>query len=72
VQIVMTVEPQPGGGRLTIEVGDSGAGFDVARELARAMTAHRLSGRGLNMVRRLSQGAEWLDGGRCARVMFFW
>ncbi|MCO7595866.1 MULTISPECIES: fused response regulator/phosphatase [Pseudomonas] len=72
VQIVMKVEPQPCGGRLTIEVGDSGAGFDVARELARSMTAHRLSGRGLNMVRRLSQGAEWLDGGRCARVMFFW
>ncbi|MDF0731898.1 fused response regulator/phosphatase [Pseudomonas entomophila] len=72
VRIDLKVEPVGRGGRLMIEVRDSGAGFDVARMLARPIQEQGFSGRGLNLVRRLSPQAEWLDGGRRARVVFVW
>jgi hypothetical protein len=55
-----------------IEVSDSGAGFDVAAVFARGQTAQGFSGRGLSLVRRLGHAAQWLDGGRRARVTFDW
>ncbi|EKT4521094.1 fused response regulator/phosphatase [Pseudomonas putida] len=72
VRIDLEVEPLPAGGRLTVAVRDSGAGFDVARVLSRQPAEHGLSGRGVQLVRSLCQGAEWLEGGRCARVVFCW
>jgi len=72
VRIGLKVEPQAAGGRLTIEVRDSGDGFDVQHVLARAPADQRLSGRGLGLVRRLGNSAEWCEGGRCARVRFEW
>jgi len=72
VRIDLDVEPMAGGGRLKIEVRDSGAGFDVARVLSGQRQGQAFSGRGLSLVRSLSQGAEWLEGGRCARVVFCW
>ncbi|MEX5353495.1 fused response regulator/phosphatase [Pseudomonas juntendi] len=72
VRIDLEVEPLPAGGRLTVAVRDSGAGFDVTRVLSRHPAEHGLSGRGVQLVRSLCQGAEWLEGGRCARVVFCW
>ena len=72
VRIDLKVEPQAGGGRLMIEVRDSGAGFDVQRVLSRPDREQALSGRGLNLIRRLCGSAEWAEGGRCARVTFEW
>ncbi|PYC31037.1 fused response regulator/phosphatase, partial [Pseudomonas soli] len=59
-------------GRLTIEVRDSGAGFDVAGMLAGEPLAKGFSGRGVSLVRRLAGNAQWLEGGRLARVEFQW
>ncbi|CAG8867940.1 Sensor histidine kinase RcsC [Pseudomonas fluorescens] len=70
--IELKVEPHEGGGRLSIEVRDSGSGFDVPEVLSRAAGPQGFSGRGLNLVKRLSQRAHWLDDGRCARVEFAW
>lgn len=72
VRIDLKVEPSGAGGRLTIEVRDSGAGFDVQRVLSRPSHEQQLSGRGLNLVQRLGSRAEWSEGGRCARVQFDW
>lgn len=72
VRLALQVEPKDDGGRLTIEVLDSGEGFDVQRVLAPVPTQRGLSGRGLDLVQRLSQRAQWLDGGRRARVEFAW
>ncbi|QXH50056.1 fused response regulator/phosphatase [Pseudomonas fakonensis] len=72
VRIGLKVEPRAQGGRLMIEVRDSGAGFDVARVLARGPHEQGFSGRGLSLVRRLGCTAQWLDGGRLAQVTFDW
>ncbi|MHC6226634.1 SpoIIE family protein phosphatase [Pseudomonas sp. X10] len=72
VCIDLRVEPFGTGGRLMIEVRDSGVGFDVDQVLARPLGEQRFCGRGLSLVRRLSQSAQWLDDGRCARVEFAW
>jgi len=72
VSIDFKVEPHGDGGRLKIQVRDSGAGFDVQRVLARPSRDQGLSGRGLNLVRRLASDARWSDGGRCAQVEFVW
>ncbi|NIE78565.1 fused response regulator/phosphatase [Pantoea sp. Tr-811] len=72
VRIDLRVEPLAAGGRLMIEVRDSGAGFDVDSVLAQPSREQGLSGRGLKLVRRLGCSAEWQDNGRCARVWFDW
>lgn len=72
VRIDLKVEPHAAGGRLMIEVRDSGAGFDVHKVLSRPAREHGLSGRGLNLVRRLGSHAGWGEGGRCAWVQFDW
>ena len=72
VRIDFTVEPHADGGRLIVEVLDSGAGFDVQRVLSRPSLAHGLSGRGLNLVQRLASNARWSEDGRRAHVEFIW
>ncbi|WP_145189343.1 fused response regulator/phosphatase [Pseudomonas sp. URMO17WK12:I11] len=72
VRIDLEVEPLGNGGRLTLEVRDSGAGFDVQEVLARPAPQQGLSGRGLHLVQRLGSRAQWCEGGRCARVQFDW
>lgn len=72
VRIELRVEPIAGGGRLTLEVSDSGTGFDIDDALAHALPHQGLSGRGLHLVRRLGIHAQWLDDGRRARVEFDW
>lgn len=72
VRIELKVEPIADGGRLTLEVSDSGTGFDIDDVLAHSAAHQSLSGRGLHLVRRLGVRAQWLDDGRRARVEFGW
>jgi len=72
VRIDFTVEPHADGGRLMVEVLDSGAGFEVQHVLSRPSLAQGLSGRGLNLVQRLASNSRWSEGGRCAHVEFEW
>ncbi|WP_166364104.1 ATP-binding SpoIIE family protein phosphatase [Pseudomonas akapageensis] len=72
VRLHLRIEPGVQGGRLLIEVQDSGTGFDVEQVLALPLTERRLSGRGLNLVRQLTRSADWADDGRVARVEFAW
>ncbi|MFZ0152566.1 ATP-binding SpoIIE family protein phosphatase [Pseudomonas sp.] len=72
IRISVQVEPQGSGGRLIIEVEDSGKGFDVRTVLARPLVEQGLFGRGLNLIRRLSRRADWADEGRRVCVEFAW
>lgn len=72
VRVHLLVQPQGEGGRLVIQVDDSGKGFDVARIMERPLDGVRLSGRGVSLVRQLGRNASWSDEGRSARVEFFW
>ncbi|MBV6287935.1 ATP-binding SpoIIE family protein phosphatase [Pseudomonas aegrilactucae] len=72
IRLHLHVEPLPQGGRLVIEIEDSGQGFDVGTVLARPLPEQCLCGRGLSLIRRLSRHAEWADEGRRARVEFAW
>ncbi|MDE1164301.1 MAG: fused response regulator/phosphatase [Pseudomonas sp.] len=72
VRLRLQVRPVGDGGRLTIEVEDSGHGFDARRVLARPLVVQGLSGRGLRLIRQLSHDARWSDDGRSACVEFSW
>jgi serine phosphatase RsbU (regulator of sigma subunit) len=72
VRVHLQVTPKGEGGCLVVRVEDSGKGFDVARVMARPVDDVRLSGRGVNLIRQLSDHATWSDNGRSARVEFFW
>ena len=72
VRVFLQIEPMRGGGRLEIQVQDSGDGFDVSRVLARPLDMDRLSGRGVSLIRQLCPSARWSDDGRSAYVEFSW
>ncbi|RWU20741.1 fused response regulator/phosphatase [Pseudomonas alkylphenolica] len=72
IRLRLRVEPQGLGGRLIIEVEDSGKGFDVNKVLGRPLVEQGLYGRGLNLIRRLSRHVEWADEGRRVCVEFTW
>ena len=72
LRVHLHVVPQGSGGRLVIEVQDSGNGFDVRRVMDRPLDVGRLSGRGVSLIRQLSRNASWSDDGRLARVEFSW
>ncbi|WLI11087.1 MULTISPECIES: fused response regulator/phosphatase [Pseudomonas] len=72
VRVHLQVTPTGEGGCLTVRVEDSGKGFDVARVMERPVDDVRLSGRGVSLIRQLSDRASWSDNGRSARVEFFW
>ncbi|MFQ6572785.1 ATP-binding SpoIIE family protein phosphatase [Pseudomonas sp. UM16] len=72
IRIGLRVEPHGAGGRLIIDLEDSGKGFDVCTVLARPLVEQGLFGRGLNLIRRLSRRAEWADEGRRVCVEFAW
>ncbi|MET1078186.1 MAG: fused response regulator/phosphatase [Pseudomonas sp.] len=72
VRFHLQLQPEAGGGRLTVRVEDSGPGFDVARMTALQQNADRFSGRGLMLVDQLTARCAWTDDGRAARVEFCW
>ncbi|WP_330209729.1 ATP-binding SpoIIE family protein phosphatase [Pseudomonas sp. AM4(2022)] len=72
VRVHVQVVPTDKGGKLSLRLEDSGQGFDVEQELARPVDIDRLSGRGLSLVRQLSNAVRWSDGGRSVCVEFCW
>ena len=72
IRLHVEVLPEGEGGRLKIRVEDSGNGFDVPEVLNRPTPSQGLSGRGVNLVRQLSDHAVWSDDGRSVCVEFSW
>ncbi|MEK1908303.1 MAG: fused response regulator/phosphatase [Pseudomonas sp.] len=72
VRFHLQVLPEAGGGRLCVRVEDSGGGFDLASVLDAACATERLSGRGLRLIRQLTDQCQWAADGRGASVEFCW
>ncbi|EMJ9963727.1 ATP-binding protein, partial [Pseudomonas aeruginosa] len=50
----------------------SGEGFDVERALNAVERQERLCGRGLRLIRELSDRCQWSADGKVVSVEFFW
>lgn len=72
VRFHLQLVPESGGGRLTIRVEDSGSGFDGQAILEQQLRVDRLCGRGLALVRQLSERCTWPEDGQGVSVEFSW
>jgi CheY-like chemotaxis protein len=72
IRVHLQVIPTQKGGRLRLQVEDSGPGFEVDTILALPPVVDELYGRGLALVRELSEAAWWSADGRTACVEFSW
>jgi CheY-like chemotaxis protein len=72
VRFHLQLVPESAGGRLTVRVEDSGAGFDGQAILQQQLRVDRLCGRGLALVRQLSERCTWSEDGRGVSVEFSW
>jgi len=72
VSIELTVKSEGADGYLRITVRDSGPGFDVQRALNQQYCRGRLGGRGLRMIRQLSERFYWQPDGKVLNVEFHW
>ena len=72
VRFHLRLQPEAGGGRLVVRVEDSGPGYDPSRALAQQVPVSGLSGRGLTLVRQLSERCSWDAGGQGVSVEFSW
>ncbi len=70
VRFHLQMLPEAGGGRLIVRVEDSGPGFDPASLLTSQDEA--LCGRGLTLVRELSDGFQGWPDGQGVSVEFCW
>jgi hypothetical protein len=72
VRFHLHLVPESGGGRLTVRVEDSGSGFDGQAILEQQLRVDRLCGRGLALVRQLSERCTWAEDGQGVSVEFSW
>lgn len=72
VRFHLQLLPEPHGGRLIVRVEDSGGGFDKQALMEQQLHADRLFGRGLALIRQLSERCTLADDGRGVSVEFSW
>jgi len=68
INIQITHQLKSSGGQLLFHVQDSGAGFDF--EKVTESTSEEKHGRGLSLVRQLSDSMSFSDDGRCIDVVY--
>jgi anti-sigma regulatory factor (Ser/Thr protein kinase) len=68
ISIQITHQLKSCGGQLLFHVQDSGAGFDF--EKVTESTSEEKHGRGLSLVRQLSDSMSFSDDGRCIDVVY--
>ena len=76
IKISLKVSPTETGGALTLEITDSGNGFDVETVKASMrqaeQDAHYYAGRGLHIINKLCQNVDILDSGKRIIATYFW
>lgn len=70
VRFHLQLSPEADGGRLTLRVEDSGSGFDP-QAVPEPQQGGMLSGRGMALVRQLTDRCSYSADGRCVSVEFF-
>lgn len=71
VRFHLQLAPEADGGRLTLRVEDSGCGFDPQTIPEPQQGGAMLSGRGMALVRKLTDRCSYSADGRCVSVEFF-
>ncbi len=66
------VSPTEQGGRLRLEVSDSGKGFKVGPPAQGSAGKNSLSGRGMALIRQLADHCAWSEDGKRVCVEFYW
>jgi len=64
--------PYEKGGKLTIQIQDSGDGFDDQSISSNLTDNQQYSGRGLSLIRQICDSLEYSNGGREATATFIW
>jgi hypothetical protein len=72
IQISLRHQPEDEGGVLTVEVKDSGAGFDIACISSHMPDENSFSGRGIPLLMKLCESVDYLGNGNTARVCYRW
>lgn len=73
ISLALRHRPLAGGGELSLEVGDSGPGFDYAGQLQQLEKGSRAyAGRGLYLARQLCDSLEFEGKGNLARAVLRW
>lgn len=72
VRFHLQLLPEGSGGRLVVRVEDSGPGYDGQSILDQQLRSARLCGRGLTLVRQLSERCSWGENGQGVSVEFSW
>lgn len=72
VRFSLRHDPDEIGGRLTIRVSDSGAGFDHTRLKSSIGDESKFSGRGVSLLNELCESVRHLDHGTTTEVVFRW
>lgn len=73
IDVSLSHEPHPtGGGRLVLEVADTGPGFDWTRCSVPLEQNDRAGGRGIRLVQALTREVTFLGCGNRVRVVYEW
>lgn len=73
IQIRIDARPSAGGGKLIIQIDDSGPGFDYRSRLNREMPPQtQFSGRGIWLVKELCDSVEYQASGNRVKAAFSW
>ncbi len=67
-----THTPTDNGGRLTIKVTDSGRGFDHSKMFSKLSENSQSFGRGIALVRVLTDSLEYTNEGKSAEIQYNW
>ncbi len=72
--IMLTFEhiPEKNGGKLSIRIEDTGAGFDYRKALPRFKENMTPSGRGIPLVRSLCEDVAYFDKGNIVEAVYSW
>jgi len=73
IKILVKAQPSTNGGRLVIQVEDSGDGFDYSNHIAcKSPPKTQYSGRGIKLVAKLCDSIEYEDAGKRVIATFSW
>jgi CheY-like chemotaxis protein len=72
VRIGVTIHPTQQGGRIVIEVEDSGEGFDLEEIQQVQLKSRNYSGRGITFVENLCESIEYFNPGNRVEAVYRW
>jgi len=72
IKLFFSHVPHKTGGELTIQVHDTGCGFDEGQVLTNMKSNNGFSGRGIQLIRQICTSLEYSNDGRRATAIFTW